>query len=115
MHGNRATGSDHEIIEWQVNLLKQGVAGGTQVVGWNLAAMLPQGKEHAEKLQRERARGRALMGVESTGDNVESEDDWCQEALGRVLNIAAQLITTCTPSTRWWNDEINKRSSELGK
>jgi hypothetical protein len=33
------TGSNHEIIEWESEMEKQEEAGGTQVVGWNLASM----------------------------------------------------------------------------
>jgi hypothetical protein len=34
-------------------------SGGTQVVGWNLAAMSQEDKEQAEKLWGEQAKGRA--------------------------------------------------------
>jgi len=43
--GNHATGSDHEIIEWEVDMEMQEDAGGTQAVGWNLAAMTQEHKE----------------------------------------------------------------------
>jgi len=39
LDGSHATGSDHEIIEWEVDMEQQKKAGGTQVVGWNLLAM----------------------------------------------------------------------------
>jgi len=94
---------------------KQGEAGGTQVVGWNLAAMSQEDKVQAEKLWRERARGRAYLGVESTGDDVESEAEWCQEALGKVLDATAKKIRICSGSKRWWNGEIKERRSQLGR
>jgi len=48
--GNHATGSGHEILEWEVDIRQQAEAGGTQVIGWNLAAMSQKDKEQAEKL-----------------------------------------------------------------
>jgi len=71
-------GSDHEITELEVDLEKLEEAGGTQDVGWNLVAILQEHKEQAEKLWGEQARVRACLGVESTGDDVESKAEWCQ-------------------------------------
>jgi len=48
LNGNHAMGSDHDIIEWEVHMEKEEEAGGTQVVGWNLAAMSQEDKEQAE-------------------------------------------------------------------
>jgi hypothetical protein len=76
LDGNHATGSDHEIIECEVVIEKQEEAGDTLVVGWNLAAMSQEAMAQAEKLWTEQARGRAYMGVESTGDNIESQAAW---------------------------------------
>jgi hypothetical protein len=58
--------------------------------------MLQQDKVQAEKVWRERARGRAYLGVESTGDDVESKAEWCQEALGKVLDPSVKKIRICT-------------------
>jgi len=98
-----------------VDMEKKEVAGGTQVIGWNLAAMLQEDKEQAEKLWRERARGRGFLGAESTGDNIESEAEWCQEALGKVLDATAKKIRIWAWSNRWWNGDIQERRSHLGK
>ena len=86
LEGNDATGSDREMIEWEVDMEKIEEVGGTQVVGWNLVAIEQVDKEQVEKLWREQARGREYLGVESTGDDVESESEWSQEALGKVLD-----------------------------
>jgi hypothetical protein len=59
--GNHGTGSGHEIIEWEENMEGQEEAGGTQVVGWNLAAISEKDKVQAEKLPREQCRGRAHL------------------------------------------------------
>jgi len=79
---------------------QQGEADGTQVVGWNLAAMWQEDKKQAEKLCREQVRGRVYLGVENTGDNVEREAEWCQEVLGKVLNTAARKMIICPPLKR---------------
>jgi hypothetical protein len=71
--------------------------------------------EQAEKLWKERARGRAYLDVESTGDDVESEAEWCQEVLGNVFNASAKEVSICTQSRRWWNGEIKHRRSKLGR
>jgi len=53
------------------------------------------------------------MGAESTGDNFESEADWCQKALSKVLDITAKKLRICARSKRWWNGEIKERRSQL--
>jgi len=98
-----------------VDMEKKEVAGGTQVIGWNLAAMTQEDKEQAEKLWRERARGRAFLGAESTGDDIESEVEWCQEALGKVLDDTAKKIRIWAWSNGWWNGDIKERRSHLGR
>jgi len=94
---------------------EQEEAGGTPVVGWNQAAMFQRDWEHAGRLRRERARGRAYLGVESTGGDAESEAEWSQVALGKVLNATAKKIVICAHSKGWWNGEIKLRRSPLGK
>jgi len=77
---------------------KQEEAGGTEGVGWNLAAMSQEDKEQSENLWREHARGGVSLGVESTGDDIKSEAEWCQEALGKVLTTTARKIRICARS-----------------
>jgi len=112
---SHVTASDHEIIEWKVDMEKQVQAEGTQVVGWNLAAMSQEDEEQAEKCWKERARGRAYLGEKSTGDEVESKAEWCQEALSKVLDPTAKKIRICARSKRWWNGEITEKRSQLGR
>jgi hypothetical protein len=108
-------GSDHEIMEWEVDMEKQEQAAGTQVIGWNLAAMSQEDKEQAEELCRKQARGRAYLGVKGIGDDVESEAEWCQEELGKVLDATANNIRICGRSKTWWNGETKERRSQLGR
>jgi len=86
------TGSDHEVIEWEVGVDSQEEADHERVVGWNLAAMTEQDLEAAEKLWIELAKERAHQGAECTEDEVEQEAAWCQEAISSFLNATAKMI-----------------------
>jgi hypothetical protein len=108
-------GSDHGIIEWQIDMEKQEDAGFTQAVWWNQAAMLHEDMEQADKLWRQRATGLAYLAVESTGNDVESEAEWCQKALGQALDTATTKLRICTQSTSCCNGELIKRRSPLGE
>ena len=77
--------------------------------------MSQEDKEQAEKLWKEQARGRAYMGVEHIGDEVKSEAEWYQEALGKVLDAPAKKIRICASAKRWWNGKIDEKSSQLGR
>jgi len=71
-------------------------AGGTQVVGWNLAAMFQEAMEVAQELWRKSANERARLGEESMGDKVECEAEWCHwDALSKVLDATAKYIIIC--------------------
>jgi hypothetical protein len=80
LNWSKATGSDHEIIEWELEVEMQEEAEGTQVIGWILASMMQEDMKVAEELWRERAKERAHLRAESTWDEVESEAEWCQSA-----------------------------------
>ena len=47
---NHATGSDHEVIAWEVRVDREEKADHERVVGCNLAAMTEKDAEAAEKL-----------------------------------------------------------------
>ena len=47
---DHATASDHEVIEWEVGVVRQKEVDHETVVGWNLAAMTEEDVEAAEKL-----------------------------------------------------------------
>jgi len=108
-----ATGSDHEVIEWEFSVDKQEQADHVQVMGWNLAAMSKEDEKSPEKLWKELEGQRARLDEECTGDEVEREAEWCQETLSRVLDAKAKRIRICARSKRWWNGEIKERRSAL--
>ena len=106
---NHATGSDHEVLEWEVEADRQKEADHEKVVGWNSAAMTDKDLEPAEKLWMDLAKERAHLDAECTEDEVEQEAAWCQEAMSSVLDTTAKKIRICARSKRWWNADIKER------
>jgi len=106
---DHATGSDHEVIEWEVEVDRQEEAGHERVVGCDVAAMTEEDAKAAEKLRMELAKGRAHLDAECTADEVEQEAAWCQEVMGKVLDATAKKIRICAKSKRWWNADIRER------
>jgi len=105
---DHATGSDHEVMEWEVEVDRQEEAGHERVVGWNLAAMTEEDAKAAEKLWMELAKGRAHLDTECTAEEVEQEAAWCPEAIGNVLDGTAKKIRICTKSKRLWKPTSGK-------
>jgi hypothetical protein len=98
---NYATGSHHEVTEWEVEVGQQEEAGQETVIGWNLAAMTKEDAEAVETLWMELVKERVHVDAECTADKVEQEAAWCQEALGNILNSTAMTIRICAKSKRW--------------
>ena len=107
---DHATGSDHKVIEWEVEADRQQGADHERVVGWNLAAMTEEDMEAAEKLWADLAKKRAHLHVEFKEDEVEQEAAWCQEAMSSVLNATAKRIRISAKSILRWNADIKERS-----
>ena len=112
---DHATGSDHEVIEWEVEVDRQEEAGHERLVGWNLAAMTEEDGKAAEKRWMELVKGRAHLHSECTADEVEQEAAWCQEAMGNVLDHMAKKIRIFAISKRWWNADIRVRRNAVGR
>ena len=112
---DHATGSDHEVIQWEVEVGRQEEPGHERVVGWNLAAVTEEDAKAAEKLWMELAKGRARLDAECTADEVEQEAAWCQEAMGNVLDATAEKVWICAKSKRWWNAVIRARRKAVGR
>jgi len=105
---DHATGSDHEAIEWEVGVDRQEEADHERVVGWNLAAMMEEDGEAAEKLWMELAKERTQLDAECTEVEVEQEAAWCQETMSSVLDATAKKIRICARSKRWWDADIKE-------
>jgi hypothetical protein len=73
-----ATGSDHEVIELEVEVDRQKEAEHQRVVGRNAAAMKEKDAEATEKLWTELVRERANLDAECTEDEVEQVATWGQ-------------------------------------
>ena len=112
---DHATGSDHEVIEWDVEVERQEEAENDSVAGWNLAAMSEEDVEAAEKLWTELVKERAHLDADRSADEVEQEAAWCQEAMSKVLDATAKSIRICTQSKRWWNADIKERRRAVGR
>jgi len=112
---DHATGSDHEVIEWEVGIDRQEEADHERVVGWNLAAITEKEVEAAGKPWAELAKERAQSDAECTVDEVEQEAAWCQEAMSSVLDTTAKKIRICARSNRWWNADIKERRKTVGR
>jgi len=97
---DHATGSDQDVIEWEVDAHRQEEADHERAVGWNLAEMTKEDAEDAEKLLAELAKVRAHLDAEYTEDEVEQEAAWCQEAMSGFLNATAKKIRICAKSKR---------------
>jgi hypothetical protein len=95
------TKSDHEVIEWEVDVDRQEVADYERVLRWNLAAMIEEDVEAAEQLLVELAKERAYLDPGITEDNVEQETEWCLDAISSVLYAMVEKIRICTKSKRW--------------
>jgi len=112
---DHATGSDHKVIEWEVEGDRQEEADHERVVGGMLAAMTEEDAEAAEKLWVELAKERAHLDGECTEDKVEQEAAWCQEAMSSFLNATAKMIRICPNSKWWWNAHIKERRQAIGR
>jgi len=109
------TGSDHEVIKWEVGVDRQEEADHERVVGWNSAAMTEEDAEAAEKLWMELVKERNQPDAECTEDEVAQEAAWCQEAMSSVLDTMAEKIRICARSQRWWNADIKERRRMVGR
>ena len=107
------TGSDHEGIEFDVEVDRQEEACHERVGGWNLAGMTEEDAEAAEMPWIELAKETAHLDAACTADEVEQGAAWCQEAMGNVLHTTAKKIMICAKSRRWCNADIRERRREV--
>jgi len=114
MADSHATGTNQEVIEWQVEVDRQEEAGHDRVVGWNIAEMMEEHMEAAEKLWTELANKRAHLNAECIADEVDQEVAWGQEAMGNMLDAMAKKIRICAKSKWWWNADIRETRQPVG-
>jgi len=111
---DHATGSDHEVIEFEMGVDSREEANDERVVGWNLEAMTDKDADPAEQLLKKLAKKRAQLDAECTVDEVGQDVTWCQEAMSNVPDATATTIRVCARSKTWWNTDIKERQRTVG-
>jgi hypothetical protein len=112
---DHATGSDHEVIVWEVQVDSPAGPGHETGVGWNLAVMTEEDAKAAEKLLMELAKERAHLDVKCTADEVQQEAAWCQDEMGNILDATARKIRISAKSKRRWKADIRERIKAVGR
>ena len=106
---NHATGSNQQVIQWEVDINKQVEADHEWVIGWNLASMIEQDEEAAGKLWMELVKKRAHLDAGYMEDEVEQEAKWFQKVLGKALDTTGKKMRIYTQWKRWWNVDIKMK------
>jgi len=122
-----ATGSDHEVIVWEI--LGQGLAVGgvsKDTTGWDISGWMTAGKsgEAREVAERKRAEAREvylraanrtlLLNEESTVEEVDTAAAGLKEAMTGTLDELAKKKRWCSRSKRWWSEDLKQLRQELG-
>jgi len=124
-----ATGSDHELIAWEVlGTPGQGVDTSTEVMGWDISGWDPAKESEEEdkkkaRERRERARRCYLAGVgrtpiltdDSTKEEVTEAAGSLREAMTVTLDEHARKKRWCPRSKPWWCEELKDLRKELGR
>jgi hypothetical protein len=121
-----ATGSDHEVIVWEI--LRQGPVGGVSndTTGWDISGWMTAGKsgEAREVAERKRAEAREVylraanrippLNEESTVEELDTAAAGMKEALTGTLDELAKKKRWCSRSKRWWSEDLKQLRHELG-
>jgi hypothetical protein len=111
LRGEESTGSDHEVICWEI--LGGKTPGGDVVTGWDISGWQPGGKSGEEKEKAERRRREAEatfrnlttqlapLHDSSEKEQLEEAADTLQAALVATLDKHAVKRRWCTRSKRW--------------
>ena len=112
-----ATGSDHEIIEWMVDL---GAVTGERVAevkGWAITELLADDNktDEAKREWQSQMAGRPMLSNTAEVDQLEEEAQHIQDSMVRVLDMHARKIRLCARSKKWWSEAIQERRKDLGR
>ena len=102
--------SDHELILLQWEDLRQDQDQSKPAIntGWNIQALLEDedlllvAKEEWEKI----GSSRPYLSLSSSKNDLDSEVEWFEAALGGWLDKHAKITRVTSFSKRWWNDEV---------
>jgi hypothetical protein len=122
-----ATGSNHEVIVWEIHGL--GALGGVSkdTTGWDISGWMTAGKsgEAREVAERNRAEARevylwaanrtALLGKDSMMEEVDAAAAELKEVMTGTLDELAKRKRRCSTSKRWWSDHLKQLRQELGQ
>jgi len=124
-----ATGSDHEVIAWEVLGNSHPTAiTSTETTGWNISGWDPakeseeEEKKKAEERQR-KARECYLAGAErtlilsddSTKEEVREAAGSLREAMTVTLDEHARKKHWCSRSKPWWCEDLKELRKDLGR
>ena len=124
-----ATGSDHELLHWEVlGAASLGDATSTAMTGWNISRWDPKGKEDEEEANVAAAKraqvqecyrrgvgASAVLADDSTLEEVDMAAVMLREAIVGTLDQHARPKRWCSRSKRWWNPELKDLRKALGR
>jgi len=124
-----ATGSDHELLQWEV-LGTASLEDGTspETTGWDISGWDPRGKEEEEEANAAAAKwaqaqecyhrgasGSTILTDASTVEDVDDAAAALREAMVGTLDQHARKKRWRSWSKRWWNPELQDLRKKLGK
>jgi len=127
--GEDATGSDHELIAWEVlGTLDPRADTSTETTGWDISRWDPtKESEEKEKKKAEERRAKAresyLAGVgrtpilsdESTKEQVTEAAGSLREVMTATLDEHARKKRWCSRLKPWWCEELKELRKDLGR
>jgi len=127
--GEEATGSDHELIAWEVlGTLDPRVDTSMKTTGWDISGWDPakeSEEEEKKKVEGRRAKAREsfLVGVgrtpilsdESTKEQVTEAAGSPREVMTATLDEHARKKRWCSRSKPWWCEELKELRKGLGR
>ena len=126
---DQQTGSDHEVIAWEV-LAKEEVVGketSAEVTGWDIrgwdhtwitgedAEAAKKKRAEVEAFFRRRAGETPTLSDASTAAEVDVAAVALREAMTDTLDKFARKKRCCARSKRWWTEDLGKLRKELGR
>jgi ribonuclease HI len=104
------TVSDHAVIIFDIGPEEESRKERPTSTGWRFEPLTKEQKERARKRWEEHtARGRAILGPESSSHDVEEEARWIQDALSEAMDQLFKRKRTCARSKPWWTPNIAER------
>jgi len=124
-----ATGSEHELLQWEVlGAASLGDATSTATTGWDIRGWDPKGKEDKEEANAAAAKlaqaqecyrrgegASVVLADDSTVEEVDMAAATLREAMVGTLEQHARAKRWCSRSKRWWTPELKDLRKALGR